>query len=77
MDIKICTTCNGLGKVTENVGTHNSDYIIKNCSKCNGAGRLKTRSYTYNVPFDKCDSEIYKIDSQIIDLIRELESSKK
>jgi hypothetical protein len=34
------------------------------------------QSYTYNVPFDKCDSEIYKIDSQIIDLIRELESSK-
>jgi hypothetical protein len=36
---------------------------------------LKQELY-YNVPFDKCDSEIYKIDSQIIDLIRELESSK-
>jgi DnaJ-class molecular chaperone len=76
MEIKICKTCNGKGEVMEDVGTHNTEWEIHSCSKCNGTGRIKTRSYSYEVPFDMEDSEIYKVDTEIINLIRKLQSKK-
>lgn len=61
----------------EEIGYHNTSYETHICSGCNGTGRIKTRSYTYVVPFDKNDSEINEIDSQIINLIRKLIIIKK
>jgi len=77
MEIKICRNCLGTGEIKEDVGTHQSDYEYKNCSVCNGTGRVKTNSYSYCVPFDTENEKIYKVDSEIIDLIRKLESNKK
>jgi len=77
MEIKICKTCDGTGTIREDVGTHNSEYEYHTCSRCNGTGRVKTRSYSYSVPYDMDDTEIYKVDSEIINLIRKLESKQK
>lgn len=74
MEIKICNTCNGTGEIREDIGTHKSEYEYHKCSNCNGTGRIKTRSYNYSVPYDMENSEINKVDSEIINLIRKLES---
>lgn len=74
MRIEICKNCNGEGKITINVGVHISEYEQEICTKCNGTGRVKTSSYTYTVPFDISEEQIHEIDSQIVNLIRKLES---
>jgi DnaJ-class molecular chaperone len=73
MEIIICRTCQGTGEIREDVGTHQSEYEYHKCKKCNGTGRVKTRSYRYEVPYDMDDNMIYKVDAQIIELIRNLE----
>jgi len=74
MKIKLCKTCKGTGLIETEIGIHQSEYESSICNICNGTGRVKTRTYSYMVPFDTDVREIYKIDSQIIDLIRKLES---
>jgi DnaJ-class molecular chaperone len=76
MEIKICKTCNGSGEVSEDIGTHKTEWETRTCSKCNGTGRIKTRSYSYSVPYDMENAEIFKVDAEIINLIRKLESRK-
>ncbi len=74
MNVVICHSCDGTGETREDVGTHNSDYVYYKCTKCNGTGRVKTRSYSYSVPYDMDHDKICKVDSEIINLIRKLES---
>lgn len=74
MEIKICHACKGTGILTRDIGTHNFEYEDYCCSNCRGTGRIKTRSYSYQVPYDMDDTEIFEIDSEIMSLIRKLES---
>jgi len=73
MEVKLCKTCNGDGTNTYDIGTHYSDYKTETCSHCGGTGRILKGSYSYEVPFNFDKSKIYKIDSKIVDLIRNLE----
>lgn len=77
MEIKICSACGGTGEKEKDVGTHTSEWKCYTCSKCNGTGRVKTQTYSYSVPFSMDDNEIYKVDSEIFNLIRKLESGRK
>jgi len=76
MEIKLCKSCVGLGKITKPVMTRGNYYEDFVCIKCNGTGRIKTRSYSYSVPFNTNDAEIIKLDSKIFDLIRGLENNQ-
>lgn len=76
MEIKICYNCKGEGTIKCDVGIHQSEYEWYTCSDCNGTGRIKTDSFSYSVPFDTENEEIYKTNDEIIRLIRKLESKK-
>lgn len=76
MEIKICPQCKGMGVIRHNVGIHENEYEWCSCINCNGTGRIKTDSFSYSVPFDTENEEIYKTNAEIIRLIRELESKK-
>lgn len=72
MKIEICPTCKGDG----NIKLTNWELDYKTCSVCNGTGRVLTRNYSYVVPFNTDKNKIYKVDSKIIELIRDLEKNK-
>lgn len=74
MEIKFCKTCDGKGTIRGDVVIHNSERHT--CSPCNGTGRVKTGSFSYIVPYDMDSTEIYKVENEIINLIRKLESIK-
>lgn len=77
MEISLCKSCNGTGEIEHNIGGHQSEYVTYTCSKCKGTGRLYYRIYSYEVPYSSDTSLIYKIDTKIIELIRELEQNCK
>lgn len=72
MDIKLCNSCNGKGDIEQYL--HRNDYETVICKKCNGTGRVITRTYSYEVPFGSDIHKLYKVDSEIFELIRKLES---
>lgn len=69
MDIKLCDSCKGEGRHTVRDRDGYSSY---HCVQCNGTGKQLTSDYAYSVPFDSNKSEIYKVDSAICELIREM-----
>ena len=73
MQIEICKQCNGTGTITIDEGFHSSEYVHQICKQCNGTGRVKTDQYKFTVPFDTDDKLIYKLDEEIINLIRQFE----
>lgn len=74
MEIIICTNCKGKGEVTvEEVFGHCSDSYKEECSECKGTGRIITMTFKLTVPFGHPDSDLSKIETKIIRLIREFE----
>jgi len=72
MNTIICKSCDGEGRIKE---TEYRDWKYVQCSRCKGTGRLLSRTYTIEVPFTlepKELSVLYKIDSKIIEIIRNL-----
>ncbi len=76
-DIKLCSACDGTGEIREDVGYHHSEYEYHTCRKCNGTGRVIVGTYQYTVPYGTDRSIIYKFDSEIHKLLRELEQQAK
>ena len=76
MKVKICSSCHGIGKITECVGSHQCEYETHPCTACSGTGRIITGRYRYSVSFDTNKLTIYDIDSKIVNLIRLLENNK-
>lgn len=75
MEIKICPSCEGTGEISEDVGTHYSEYESRPCSKCNGDEKIYTSTirYEFSLPFSNENrSLMYKIDSEIHDSIRQI-----
>ena len=72
MEIEICKSCKGTGKI-QGEDNNRGDWDYVTCICCHGTGRVITRSYKYTVPFDIDKSIVYKIDSEIVKLIRTLE----
>jgi DnaJ-class molecular chaperone len=70
MEIEICPCCKGEGNIKN---FFHGEWEIENCGKCNGTGRVIVGRYSYIVPFSTDKNKIYKVDSKIIELIRELE----
>jgi DnaJ-class molecular chaperone len=75
MKIEICKTCDGTGEISE-VDIETPHFITNCCKKCNGTGRVKTNSYSYTVPFDMDNNEIFEVDSEIVKLIINLQKTK-
>ncbi len=73
MKAKICKLCKGTGEIEIDISTHNSNYKIEKCTSCNGTGKVLKGSYSYQIPFNVDKTLVYKIDKQIMDLIRKLE----
>lgn len=74
MEIRICPTCKGKGKVERVVSLsfHDSTFEDVNCSKCNGTGRVYVREYTLTLPFD-FKNKFHQVDEKLINIIREAE----
>lgn len=74
MEIRICPTCKGTGKVERIVAMnfHEINYEDVDCSKCNGTGRVYVRQYTLTLPLDS-QTKFYRVDEQLFNLIREAE----
>ena len=71
MKIEICNRCDGTGQVRgEDDGRGNWEYEI--CPKCDATGRIYTREYKLEYSYGKDVSNLYKVDSAILDLIRKL-----
>ena len=51
MTITICQYCGGTGKVTYDVGSHNSEYETSICPTCNGSGRMIQETRVSYEPF--------------------------
>ena len=74
MEIIICTHCKGKGEVTVEKGNgYHWDYCKEECSECKGTGRIITMTFKLTVPFGHPDSDLSKIETKIIRLIREFE----
>lgn len=75
MEVIICGTCKGTGKVEHWESGHNPDKIISECPICKGTGRLLEDTYRVQVPFgtDIMKSGYYQVNSDIYDLIRKYE----
>lgn len=73
-DVKICFYCDGSGKIREDIGYHNSDWISYKCASCNGTGKILRSEFTLDVPYDFNISKLSNIQGQIFEIIRAFES---
>ena len=74
-DIKLCPVCDGEGQTKVDEGTHNSDWVWYECKKCNGTGRIRQSSYSFSIPFGVNLKDYYKVSSDIVNQIRELDKT--
>lgn len=67
MEIKICTSCKGHGKIK--VDDSHSDIDTVPCSTCKTTGKVYYRNYELVIPFGEKQT-YYRADEEIINIIR-------
>lgn len=69
MEIQICNTCEGSGKIV--VDNYFGDCDFATCGSCNGTGRVYTRKFTITIPYEQqIPHEYNELDSEIMHKIR-------
>lgn len=72
MEIKVCPTCKGKGKIekiiSDNIKDEYDDII---CLTCNGTGRVYVREFTLMLPFG-FENKFMQADEKLFKLMREL-----